>query len=227
MSSLVLILLLLAAAATAGPTDYCKIQTCVTQANHTMCLYPNDGASSSCSTVKERGVTADDQAKILQAHNSIRQDVKKGEYDDKNLPAAQAMPDLTWDDELATVAQRWADQCREVYGDHCRDVPRFFVGQSITSEEGPNKNKNWTDIVANAWFADELPEFTQNDLIFRGGFTSRLSQTIWADTNKIGCGFIRVESANPVPAGRTVRTYICNYGPGGNKLNFPIYQKKP
>ena len=118
----------------AGPTDYCKIQSCLKPANHTMCLYPNDGASSSCGTVAERGVSADDQAEILRAHNTIRQNVKKQVYADKT--AALKMKNLTWDDELAKVAQRWADQCVLLAYDMCRDVPRFSVGQKYSLSWG-------------------------------------------------------------------------------------------
>ena len=40
------------------------------------------------------------------------------------------MLEMTWDDEIAAVAQRWADQCQFGH-DSIRDVSRFKVGQNV------------------------------------------------------------------------------------------------
>ena len=121
MLSVMISTLLLAATVTTSmaDTDYCTITTC-TGSQHTMCLYTSDAASSACPQAGlQRGVSAAEQTEILSAHNTIRQDVKDGVYANYSLPAAQTMPDLTWDDELATVAQRWIDQCSSSSHDQC------------------------------------------------------------------------------------------------------------
>jgi len=42
------------------------------------------------------------------------------------------MRELSWDEELAAVAQRHADQCTVEHDClECRSVPRFPVGQNI------------------------------------------------------------------------------------------------
>ena len=50
------------------------------------------------------------------------------------------MLELRWDDELAAVAQRWADQCQFGH-DTSRDVSRFQVGQNVyisgSTRDGP------------------------------------------------------------------------------------------
>ena len=210
------VFLLLASAVAADP-DFCTTESCVTPEHHTMCLYPGDGAASSCSAVQERGVTAGDQEEILRAHNTIRQDVKSGVYVDKNLPAAEVMPDLTWDAELAAVAQRWVDQCAGGH-DECRNVPRFSVGQNLAASWG--YPRNWTANAVGQWFFKELPLFQQQDLTYTSGQgTGHLTQIIWAETTKVGCGYIAVEDSQIMPGYTLVkRTYICNYGPGGNVI---------
>ena len=46
---------------------------------------------------------------ILQEHNRARQMLALGKV--SGQPAAMNMRDMVWDEELARIAQRWADQC--------------------------------------------------------------------------------------------------------------------
>ena len=228
MPSAILLTMTLVATAVAN-TDYCSL--C---GDHTMCLYPTSGASASCPTVLERGVSAADKTVILDAHNIIRQAVKSGAYSANNLPAAQTMPNLTWDDELATVAQRWADQCIDRHHDKCRNVPRFAVGQNVASSwKYPISTPgDWAADAVNRWFHDELDDFTQTNLIYTyaTGPAGHLTQVIWADTTTIGCGFIAYPENHTYPSGTYTfirRDYVCNYGPAGNWRNQAIYQAAP
>ncbi|KAF0298536.1 Venom allergen 3 [Amphibalanus amphitrite] len=122
------------------------------------------------------------------------------------------MPDLQWDSELAAIAQRWANQCKENH-DQCRNVKRFQVGQNAAWTWG--SPLDWTKGAMQGWFQEELPYFRQNDLVFRSGRDpgsgkqiGHLTQIIWADTKYIGCGY----SASP-EGSWVKRSYICNYGP--------------
>ena len=52
---------------------------------------------------------------ILDKHNELRRRVAKGEETNGlngGQPAAGNMKKMVWNEELETVAQRWADQCR-------------------------------------------------------------------------------------------------------------------
>ena len=60
-----------------------------------------------------------EKQKILAAHNTVRQMVAMGQV--KSQPAATNMREMVWDDELAVIAQRWADQCMPGH-DHRRNV---------------------------------------------------------------------------------------------------------
>ena len=46
---------------------------------------------------------------LLDKHNELRQKVASG--GEAGQPGAANMKKLVWDDELATIAQRWTDQC--------------------------------------------------------------------------------------------------------------------
>ena len=218
MAPLVWLLPMLSVGA-AADVNYCNIDSCVSplvsRQDHTLCQFPTNQTAPQCGTVVERGVSSGEREEILTAHNTIRRDVKTGKYADKNLPAAKEMPDMKWDDELATVAQRWADQCESGH-DQCRDVPRFYVGQNFAASWG--YPKDWTSNAVGQWFFKELPLFQQKDLTFAPGKgTGHLTQVIWAETTRIGCGYIAVEDTQIVPGYILVkRTYICNYGPAGN-----------
>ncbi|XP_067000237.1 venom allergen 5 isoform X2 [Anabrus simplex] len=66
------------------------------------------------------------------------------------------MMEMSWDDELAHIAQRWANQCQGEDHDTCRDVKRFHVGQNM-AQEGDMELKfeaNHADLI-NMWY-DEV-----------------------------------------------------------------------
>jgi len=48
---------------------------------------------------------------MLDKHNALRRKVARGEQ--SGQPAAANMRQLVWNDELAAIAQRWADQCMD------------------------------------------------------------------------------------------------------------------
>ena len=56
---------------------------------------------------------------ILQEHNRARQMLALGKVNGQ--PAAVNMREMVWDEELARIAQRWADQCMPGH-DHRRNV---------------------------------------------------------------------------------------------------------
>lgn len=45
---------------------------------------------------------------------------------------------------------------------------------------------------------------------------------VWADTSKIGCGFVAYAIANSVY--KVAQLYTCNYAPAGNYIGVQMYQ---
>ena len=72
---------------------------------------------------------------ILQEHNRARQMLALGKV--AGQPAAMNMREMVWDEELARIAQRWADQCmpghdhRRNVGKGCRLVLRIGISQIL------------------------------------------------------------------------------------------------
>ena len=239
--------LLLAVAVTARQTDYCELESC-NKKEHTMCVYNISGANEgSCGPVLMRGVTAADQEAIVSSHNRIRTAVAAGMYKSRGLPAAKFLPQLQWDSELATVAQRAADNC--LIGDEgmCNDVPRFKVGVNDAWIWEAADKKNWTEVVENHFFMQQLQDFKQTDLMFvpidrsdesesesdRHTYsdTTKLSQLLWAGTTEVGCGYIVAKTNLTISEtgedfdDSPKHLYICHYGPEGNIPGQYIYQQ--
>ncbi|KOC61628.1 Venom allergen 5 [Habropoda laboriosa] len=60
------------------------------------------------------------------------------------------MKEMLWDDELAAIAQRWANRCAEIH-DNLRNVRRFAVGQNIA--------RTWTTRPPGLY--DDQPDWRQ------------------------------------------------------------------
>ncbi|XP_056004986.1 cysteine-rich venom protein latisemin-like [Ostrea edulis] len=162
--------------------------------NHSACLPKSSTASAS-------GVSDADKRAIVDKHNEFRSGVQ---------PTAVAMAKMSWDDEIAMVAQKYADACKGLVhdGGRQRGIPgRFSVGQNLASA---SYDLGWPKVVK-LWY-DEVKDFTlggTNQLSLVGHYT----QVVWAKSIKIGCGYAICGST---------RSYVCNYGPGGNlDINNP------
>ena len=110
------------------------------------------------------------------------------------------MRELVWDEELALVAQRLADQCKFSHDcSSCRSVRRFRVGQNLYQSFGSRittGDQGWKEAV-DAWF-DEIKLFPTSSVeryVFSAE-TGHYSQIVWATTSRVGCG------ASIYPSGR-------------------------
>ncbi|KAK6640575.1 hypothetical protein RUM44_012271 [Polyplax serrata] len=183
--------------------------------NHTMCKYQNVGPD--CEDVGGYGVTVDEKLEILDVHNWYRR-VVAGGYETTGAggpqPKGANIMKLAWDEDLAQVAQRWADQCRLEH-DTCRDDARWKVGQNIYWKwKYPNHNVNWTEAIT-SWYNEVTTFNPKNIKSYRfDANTGHYTQMLWHDTRLIGCGR-RDYGYN--------KLYVCNYGPTGNWIGEPMY----
>merc|ERR1712133_292664 len=58
-----------------------------------------------------------------------------------------------------------------------------------------------------------------------GGVVGHFTQVVWGESYQIGCGFTFYYDETK-PQNPYAKLYICNYGPGGNFANEPIYEKE-
>ncbi|XP_036363357.1 uncharacterized protein LOC115217114 isoform X1 [Octopus sinensis] len=142
------------------------------------------------------GVSESDKENILKLHNNYRKNVD---------PPACNMIKLYWDNDLAYVAQKWADNCEFDHdkGNKRRVPGKFSVGQNLAQG-----HTDW-EAAIKGWYS-EVKDFqygvnTQNTVAV-GHYT----QIVWASSTRIGCGYAKCSN---------IRTfYVCNYGPAGNLI---------
>uniref|UniRef100_A0A482ZAG4 U25-Theriditoxin-Lha1c_1 n=1 Tax=Latrodectus hasselti TaxID=256736 RepID=A0A482ZAG4_LATHA len=97
--------------------------------DHSFCKPTN----ASCKYVIKSFPTKEEQIEIVNLHNMYRNKVALG--DEKlggGLDSASNMLAVSWDDELAEIAQKWAEQCLFEHDcGECRASSSFSVGQIL------------------------------------------------------------------------------------------------
>jgi len=207
--------------------DYCSISS-----DHTMCKYSGPSKECKAQTVKRELSDKDKQA-IVDKHNELRRKVAKGlEKGGKPgpQPAASDMLLMVWDDELATIAQRWADQC--TFGhDSMRDTKEGYAGQNaaLSSSSAEMSDDALAASYADAttsWY-DEVssPGFNKdniNPFVFDSG-SGHYSQVVWGSSGKVGCGSVYYkDGSGSFPYSQII---ICNYFAGGNLMGGTMYNE--
>ncbi|XP_071035150.1 CRISP/Allergen/PR-1 isoform X3 [Parasteatoda tepidariorum] len=194
---------------------------------HSFCKPPN----TQCSFVT-RGLQ--DQkaeiAEILKAHNDYRSKIATGsETRAGGLKEASNMLELAWDNELAQIAQKWAEQCNYNHDcAACRSVRGFGVGQNMAYSKYYCQGKceirktEWYDVVGD-WYS-EVADFHKRfvpALNYTGAVTTHFTQLTWAETYKVGCGYVAYKEDD----GGIKQFYVCDYGPRGNMIKNPLYKE--
>jgi len=206
----------------AAEFDWCSLKCNGNE--HTMCVY-KEGGPAECSEAKT-GLSSDERELILHVHNVFREKVAKGKQHPQ--PPAANMHELVWDHELATVAQRWMDQCQlGLQHDKCRLASDGGkVGQNLgyfwSSAPIKDRAANLEERVR-SWF-DENQHFDKTLVSkwWTGDWHSygHYTQLVWATTKRVGCGVSQIKKGN----GYELKIG-CNYGPAGNMRNFPVYKE--
>ncbi|KAE8745996.1 hypothetical protein FOCC_FOCC007254 [Frankliniella occidentalis] len=196
--------------------------------DHTLCRYYTQGAACRSGVSVSRPLQREEQDEVVAAHNTVRWILATGEESRGSpgpQPSAANMRLMWYDEELAAIAQRWADQCQFKH-DTCRNVERFPVGQNIYLERmtRPLKRPDWSKVVRK-WY-DEVAKHNGRQSLRPYRFsavTGHFTQLSWADTFLVGCG---IAEYNDYYAGRrwNTRLYVCDYGPTGNVVGDWMYQ---
>jgi len=193
-------------------------------AMHTMCMF----APRMCTgrkLIRSGGLNCMEKQIILDEHNNLRQRLANGKV--KGQPAAMNMRVMVWDNELARVSQRWADQCMPGH-DHSRNVDRFAVGQNVATtwsfeKEPPTKDAPEFKRHIQGWFNEvEKYGFKSSHIdpfMFKMN-TGHYTQLVWAETYMVGCGYTYYKD----PKRGYSKLYVCNYGPGGNFVGGSMYK---
>ncbi|XP_051163694.1 venom allergen 5-like [Leptopilina boulardi] len=197
-----------------GQQEYCRICR-----DHTMCIYRNSNPVCSANQI---GLNANQKTEVLNVHIFLRRLVAFGWERRGNpgpQPRARNMRDMVWDDELATIAQRWANQCSSL-NDKCRNVQRFKVGQNVAilSITGTPPVNIITRLVI-LWYNEvTLFDSRQVERVTNFDRVGHYTQMLWATSVRLGCGFINHKQGE-----NNTAILVCNYGPAGNIINGKMY----
>merc|ERR1712203_942277 len=175
---------------------YCRMDR-----RHTLCKY-KDGSRGRCgANVCARGFTDEaEKNRMVDKHNEFRRELAEGEVTESDIPGegeppAANMEEVVWDDEIARIAQRWADQCHGLNNqphDEVRSVQGYphhgFCCQNIFSKSSSHPWAKTTAIGC--------------------------GYVVWQDS----------DSQEYPPGLDYHQIVVCNYCPGGNAAGEPIYE---
>ncbi|ESO95480.1 hypothetical protein LOTGIDRAFT_116834 [Lottia gigantea] len=136
----------------------------------------------------------------LTAHNDYRKNVS---------PKATNMQKMVWDDELATIATKWAQQCRSGHdAGKSRKTIYTYVGQNMAA--------GYSDLNAaiKGWH-DEVVDYQFGVGSINGKAVGHYTQVVQHMSSRVGCGKANCPNT---PYGTY---YICNYATGQGSINFP------
>ncbi|CAD5223555.1 unnamed protein product [Bursaphelenchus okinawaensis] len=168
-------------------------------------------------------LTADEQSSVVGYHNDYKRTVAFGEQEAANgkLPAAADMLEYSYDTDVESAAQDWADSCNFSHNG-------YAGGQNLAVFGGSGMNN--TALLQQSvqmWF-NEVEDFDVNDVsdfeVDSSATTGHFTQVIWAKSSTLGCGVQQCATIENLSSdfdnGYIV---VCNYQSAGNYLGQPVY----
>ncbi|KAF6200853.1 hypothetical protein GE061_005300 [Apolygus lucorum] len=208
-----------------GKVDWCSKELKCIHANgivnrNTMCKYPTE--SDECTNLVDVQ-TQQSRDLMLHLHNEFRNKLAGGNI--THWPKAANMMEMTWDDEVESVANRWAMQCKEKIHDKCRRTQTYkHVGQNVGRDKDYDFNENSMEKNFKGW-KNEVSRISNPKRLIksyhRGNHWGHFTQVIWAESSKLGCGSVRYEGEDD----SKISVDVCNYAPAGNMRSKRIYIK--
>jgi len=161
---------------------------------------------------------------ILNKHNVLRANVAS--------PCAAAdMETLQWDDTLAAKAEEYAGKCVWAHDDAVNHVHHWGenLALSVTGASLEDLVQGWYDEVIDIrWNAADATvsaaagqQCESPDTETGKCQITHYTQLVWAETNKVGCGWASCEHVKLLQWWKTSGVmFVCKYAPGGNKEDF-------
>lgn len=175
----------------------------------------NDDVRDPQSDTQKRQITSD-QKKYLDAHNAARSNVN---------PSAANMKKMKWSDDLAVVAQNYANKC--IWGHNSARTTETKVLTSEFSYVGENLYATSSSTV-DPTYAVENWDSEKKDYTYSSNTCSDVcghyTQVVWANSEYLGCASKTCTSISGLPSSYTGGTIVvCNYGNGGNRRGVKPY----
>ncbi|PVG00482.1 PR-1-like protein [Serendipita vermifera] len=110
---------------------------------------------------------------------------------------------LTWSDELASIAQNWANQCQWKHSGTGGVGENLSTGSSLDPAG-----------AVQLWL-DEEPDYNPSNPQY-----SHWTQVVWKNTKQVGCAVATCsgQSMFGTNAYGDAKFYVCNYSPPGNVI---------
>ena len=177
--------------------EYCKLGE-----DNTMCKYCGIGPTCNDQVINNE-MTESMKQELLDKHNELRAKVANGQ--EAGQPSATNMNKLVWDDELASNAQLWANQCPDRSWVKSKSAPHDpdrrtikyhgLVGQNIAESWFSKDDLNWDLSKKLQDMYDEVKDFPSANVgaFSKAGATGVIghyTQIVWAKTKYVGCGVI-------------------------------------
>jgi hypothetical protein len=141
---------------------------------------------------------------FVDAHNAVRAGVRApAGHEGPWVP----LPPMEWSDEIAGVAQAWADhlhedgKCRLQHSD-ARLGENLAIGKDLSIDQ------------AVTMWAAEGERYRFNPVYEFEIPTGHYTQLVWRTSTRLGCGIAH--------CGHTT-VMVCNYSPAGNYIGKPPY----
>ncbi|MBK6512552.1 MAG: Fis family transcriptional regulator [Polyangiaceae bacterium] len=133
---------------------------------------------------------------ITALHNAARANV--------DPPAATALPPLEWSDEIAAVAQAYAELCVfEHSGGSYGENLYANAGQPGTVQD-----------VVDGWVSEVADYDYESNTC--SGVCGHYTQVVWAGSLRLGCGVASCTTGSPFQGFDEWQHWVCNYDPPGN-----------
>ncbi|KAL5014560.1 hypothetical protein ScPMuIL_008830 [Solemya velum] len=166
---------------------------------HTMCMQDDSRVTTS-------GITETEKNMVLRLHNEYRSTVE---------PPATDLVKIKWDDRLATVAQKWANQCTMGH-DSTRNIPDIGmnIGQNVAGgyRSWAATMQAWHDEVKIYQYGREPNSYLGPGGLLKIGHYTQIVQNI---TYSVGCGYAKC------PGSFFTRYFVCDYAGGQSNVAYP------
>ncbi|XP_033626865.1 multiple epidermal growth factor-like domains protein 6 [Asterias rubens] len=163
------------------------------------------------------GITPRMARMLVAMHNNYR----------RNVPGPAAnMEEMTWDDDLESMAADYAKECIWGHGNPDNITPYQHVGQNLAYSRGGAPASPM--YLISHWFNEKENYDINTDSCVPGTVCGHYTQIVWAHTKKMGCAMhLCPVLRDPLIEGasfKNAQLLVCNYGPGGNVNGHAPYQ---
>uniref|UniRef100_A0A672GNJ0 Cysteine-rich venom protein TEL1-like n=1 Tax=Salarias fasciatus TaxID=181472 RepID=A0A672GNJ0_SALFA len=141
--------------------------------------------------------TSTEQNEIVNKHNSLRMAVH---------PTATNMLKMSWNNEAAVNAQRWANTCSMKHSTPSdREISSSGCGENLYMSSSRN---SWSNAIQ-SWY-DEVKNWRYGVGSVNRGVVGHYTQVVWYNSHKVGCAMAYC------PNSTYKYFYVCQYCPPGN-----------